>query len=121
MDKIISATQVKPQMTDEPKSADAPNGLDGAADVYDRDYGRWGGRPSVYTWIRTNPKTTFALAAAAVGATAAVVHEIAEMQREKHSVRGQIKQQVKPYAKQASAAWDRLTAAARDQISQWNN
>lgn len=126
VDKIVAATQWNVQKSDEPKSADAPNGLEGAVPAYDRDYGKAHGRPSVYTWIRTNPKTTLALAAAAVGATAAVVHEIAEHQRVKESFGGRLRDRfddlrvdLKPYARQVNSAWDQLVNSARDAAKRW--
>lgn len=126
-DKLIAATQWDIQKTNEPKGRDAPSGLEGAAPMYDRDYGKWHGRPSVYTWIRTNPKTTLALAAAAVGATAAVVHEIAERQRERDTIRGRLgerlsdlRDDVRPYLRDAGNAWDRLLHSARDMAGRWH-
>ena len=127
VDKLVAATQWNVQKTDEPKGEDAPSGIDGAAPMYDRDYGKWHGRPSVYTWIRTNPKTTLALAAAAVGATAAVVHEIAEKQRDRDTVGGRfadrltaLRDDVSPYLKDAGNAWERLASSARDAAKHWS-
>lgn len=126
-DRLIAATQWDIQKTDEPKGREARSGLEGPDHSLDRDTGNWHGRPSIYTWIRTNPKTSLALAAAAVGATAAIVHEVAEKQRERDTIKGQLGERLsdlrddfEPYLKQAGTAWDRLVASARDAASRWS-
>ena len=122
-DKLIAVTQWKSsQFTDKPKPIDAPNGLEGPIEALNRDYGHFHGRPSVYTWIRTNPKTTLALAAAAIGATVAVAHEVSEKHRDARTLVGRLRRHapdLKPFAEQAGYAWERVAKTAGKAANRW--
>jgi NAD(P)-dependent dehydrogenase (short-subunit alcohol dehydrogenase family) len=65
------ALQPKAQQTSDPKSADAPNNLREPLADTRAVHGQHAERPfSVYTWLRTRPRLTAALAGAAAGVAA---------------------------------------------------
>lgn len=121
-DKYIAKTQYKPQLSDRPKDVDADSGLETGDLGIDHATGGHSGRPSVYTWIQTNPKTALTIAAVAVGATAAVAYELANPSNKSSGKSsgfgGRIKQyadelNLDAYRAQANSAIDRVLESAR--------
>jgi NAD(P)-dependent dehydrogenase (short-subunit alcohol dehydrogenase family) len=76
LDQALHYAGFRSQMTEQPKSPEAPNNLFGplATTQYDRATGNFGAqaRPSLATWFEVHPKLTRGLAAAVLGVVAAL-------------------------------------------------
>ncbi len=125
-DKLMAKTQYKPQLSETPKDENAQSGLETGEMGLNQDTGGFGGRPSIYTWIRTNPKTALTLAAAAVGVTAAIAYEVASSQKKGETFGGRIGERLKEYADDldlesyrdsATSALDRVIESAKQLFS----
>jgi NAD(P)-dependent dehydrogenase (short-subunit alcohol dehydrogenase family) len=123
-DKLMAKTQYKPQLSDKPKSQDAESGLETGELGMNQDTGGYGGRPSIYTWIQTNPKTALTIAAAAVGATAAIVYEVVNSKEKStyNGFAGRIKNyandlDLEGYRDSATDALSRVIESARSVIA----
>lgn len=122
-DKLLAFTQYRPQFSDKPKGEHAQSELETGDVGPHQDTGGFGGRPSVYTWIQTNPKTAMTIAAAAVGATAAIAYELAKSRERPHEgFAGRIKQytdelDLDGYRESASDALGRVLESAKSVLS----
>lgn len=122
-DKLMAYTQYKPQLSNRPKPENAESGLEGGESI-PQDRGGFDGRPSLYTWIQTNPKTALTIAAAAVGATAAIAYELAKKEKptDYSGFAGRIKEyaddiDLDGYRETATDALQRVIDQARSVIS----
>lgn len=123
-DKLMARTQYKPQLSDRPKSPDADSGLETGDLGLNQDTGDHGGRPSVYTWIRTHPRTTFVITAAVLGAAAAIAHELTTSQEKSRfsGFAGRMRQyaddlDLDGYRESATNALERVVDSARQVIA----
>lgn len=121
-DKIMARTQYSPQLSDKPKSEEQ-SGLE-TGEGYQQDTGGFGGRPSIYTWIRTNPKTALTIAAAAVGFSAAVAYEYANAKKTPSGFGGRLKEYAEDfdldgYRNSAANALDRVVESAKQILSSY--
>lgn len=123
-DKLMAKTQYKSQLTNEPRQQSGESGLETGSFGMDQETGGHSGRPSIYTWIRTNPKTALTIAAAAAGATAAIIYELGNPKSKStyEGFTGRLKEyaddlDLDGYRESATNALERVIESARSVIS----